>query len=238
MVEVIEDAVDVHDLIDFLLFLLNLDTLVSDELLGVGQVLNGLGSLHDFVLHEAERSSQLDGVVLGNLSNQLDVLLSDLLVLALVGIADVLAVDEEHGDLDLVRNAVKQVLLKLMLLHDIVADHLGSRSRLALLFLRELGFHARVRIRKCLVRRPRRRVVAALRIRRATANARASRARSRGADATARPRVASRRLPGPRCAPGVCVRSSVRACVCIRLSRSCMLLCVCTCCVGVCICRI
>ena len=101
IVELVENLVNVHDLIDLLLLLLDLDTLLIDIVLGVGQVFNRLRRLHDLVLHEAETGRELDGIILRNLGNQLDLFLTDLLVLSGVSSPNILAVDEEHADLNL-----------------------------------------------------------------------------------------------------------------------------------------
>ena len=54
VVELIKDVVSLHDLVNFFLFLLDFSTLISDEVLSVGQIFNSLGDLQDLVFHEAE----------------------------------------------------------------------------------------------------------------------------------------------------------------------------------------
>ena len=129
MVELIEDLICLHY---FLLFLFNLNAPVHDEVLVIRQIFNRLGCLHDLVLHEAESGNQLDGAVLGNSGDQLDVLLTDHLVFERVSGTNLLAVDEEHADLDLHWDARKEFLLILHLLEDVVANLLRSGSSLTL----------------------------------------------------------------------------------------------------------
>ena len=58
--------------------LLDLDALLLDEVLDVGQVLDGLGRLHDAVLHLAELRGEAARLVLGDVGDQLEVLLEAL----------------------------------------------------------------------------------------------------------------------------------------------------------------
>jgi len=139
IVELVEDFVSLHNLVDFFLFLLDFDALVRDELFGVCKVFDCFGRLEDLVLHVAKGGRQLLSVVLSNRRDQLDVFLADLGVLALVGVADVLAVDEEHGNLDLVGDSGKKLFLVLELFVDIVTDQSGGGWELALALLDELG---------------------------------------------------------------------------------------------------
>jgi hypothetical protein len=139
MVELIKDLIGLHDFIDFLLFLFNLNALVHDEVLVIRQIFNRLGCLHDFVLHEAESGSQLNSAVLGNSGNQLGVLLTNHLVFERVSGTNLLAVDEEHADLDLHWDALKEFLLILHLPEDVVANLLRSGSSLTLTLFSELS---------------------------------------------------------------------------------------------------
>lgn len=74
-------------------------------------------------------------IVFCNLRNQLDVFLPDLCVFTLVRVSDVFAVDEEHRDLDLTRNAFYEFFLVFKLLVDVVTNHhWGSRDLALSLF--------------------------------------------------------------------------------------------------------
>ena len=145
VVEFVEDLVDIHDLINLFLFPLDLNTLFHNEVFSVSQLLNCLGSLHDFVLDELEGIRELDSVFLCDLSNKSNLLFTDLLILCSVSSPNILAVDEEHANLDLHWDALQEPVLILDLLEDILADLSGSRRGLALTLLSELG-HIFVRV--------------------------------------------------------------------------------------------
>ena len=139
VVEFVKNFVDIHDLIDIFLFLLDLSTLLIDVVFGVGKVLNSLRSFHHLVFHEAERGRKLDGVIFGDRGNQLDLFLTDLLILGGVGSPNIFAVDEEHADLDLDGDALKELVFVLDLLEDVAADLLRGSGGLALTLFGEFG---------------------------------------------------------------------------------------------------
>jgi len=101
VVELIKDVVSLHDLVDLFLFLLDFSTLITYEVLSVGQIFNSLGSLQNFVFHEAEVGRKLVSVILCNRCDKFDVFLTNLLILSGIGGSNILAVYEEHAYLNL-----------------------------------------------------------------------------------------------------------------------------------------
>lgn len=79
-------------------------------------------SCSNFLREFLEVNSKLRVALLGTLCNQVDLTFDDLLVLVGVLLADVIAADLEHGDIDALRNSLKQDLFFLLVQFDIISD--------------------------------------------------------------------------------------------------------------------